>query len=52
MSSKQQEHNLKHKAADSKELEEDSENDVVESPEIKRAEMEYERRYCDIAVFF
>ena len=33
VSSKQQEHNLKHKAADSKEVEEDSENYVVESPE-------------------
>ena len=42
--SKQQEHNLKRKAADSEEVEEDSENDVVESPEIKRARMEYLKR--------
>ena len=28
-------------AADSEEVEEDFENDVVESPEIKRAKMEY-----------
>ena len=39
--SKQQNHNLKRKAADSEEVEENSENDVVESPEVKRAKMEY-----------
>ena len=35
-------HNLKRKAADSEKVaEEDSENEVVESPEVKRAKMEY-----------
>ena len=40
-----QDHNLKRKAADSEKVaEEDSENDVVESPEVKRAKMEYLKR--------
>ena len=44
VSSKQQDHNLKRKAADPEEVAEDSENDIVESPEIKRARMEYLKR--------
>ena len=45
VSSKQQDHNLKRKAADSEKVaEEDSENEVVESPEVKRARMEYLKR--------
>ena len=41
----QQDHNLKRKATDSEKVaEEDSENDVVESPEVKRAKMEYLKR--------
>ena len=39
--SKQQDHNLKCKATDSEEVEQDSENEVVDLPEIKRAKMEY-----------
>ena len=41
--SKQQDHNLKCKATDSEEVEasEDSENEVVDLPEVKRANMEY-----------